>query len=438
MTQTLAGRIKDDQFAGYAYAYPHKTSYRPLSPPVALADAWQHEVKDAIYLYVHLPFCEMRCGFCNLFTTVQPKHDFVAATLDALLRQSQIVADQVQPEHISQVAFGGGTPSFLTIVELEKLLAGLDAAWPINWKTANSSFEVSPATITTEKLTMLRSRGIQRISMGVQSFSADDLKQLGRPQKNDTVFASIDLIQQAEFPVFNLDLIYGMQGQTMASWMQTVEQTIQISPEEIFLYPLYVRELTGLGRTGKSPISLRRQLFLAARDALSAAGYEQLSMRLFRKREVTVDSDYCCQEDGMVGLGPGARSYTQSLHYSSEFAVGQQGVKSIIGDFNRRSDVDFEHADYGVRLDEHEQRRRYLIKSLLRSSGLDAAAYSQRFGSQVEADFPQLIELAELNLSCSDSVRLWLNEEGLSWSDVIGPWLYSDEVVAQMKAFELV
>ena len=380
----------------------------------------------------------MRCGFCNLFTTVRPKQDFVADTLDALLRQSHIVADEVQPEHISQVAFGGGTPSFLTMSELEKVFAGLDAAWPIDWSIANSSFEISPATITTEKLTMLRSRGIQRISMGVQSFSVEDLKQLGRPQKNETVFAAIDLIQNGEFPVFNLDLIYGMQGQTMASWMQTVEKTIQISPEEIFLYPLYVRELTGLGRTGKSPIGLRRQLFLAARDALAAAGYEQLSMRLFRKRQVTVDSNYCCQEDGMVGLGPGARSYTQSLHYSSEFAVGQQGVKSIIGDFNRRSDLQFGQADYGAWLDENEQRRRYLIKSLLRSTGLDRTAYANRFGSAVEDDFPQLIELNDLGLSHGDAQRLWLNAEGLSWSDVIGPWLYSDDVVAQMKAFELV
>jgi len=329
-------------------------------------------------------FCEMRCGFCNLFTTVRPKQDFVAETLDALLRQSHIVAQQVEPKDISQMAFGGGTPSFLTMAELEKLFIGLDAAWPINWQTANFSFEISPATITKEKLTLLRSRGVDRISMGVQSFSADDLKQLGRPQKNETVFASIDLIQAAEFPVFNLDLIYGMQGQTMDSWMQTVEKTIQISPEEIFLYPLYVRELTGLGRTGKSPISLRRQLYLAARDALATAGYEQLSMRLFRKQEVTVDSNYCCQEDGMVGLGPGARSYTQSLHYSSEFAVGQQGVKSIIADFNRRSDVEFGRADYGTWLNENEQQRRYVIKSLLRSTGLDRAAYENRFGSTVD------------------------------------------------------
>ena len=140
----------------------------------------------------------------------------------------------------------------------------------------------------------------------------------------------------------------------------------------------------------------------------------------------------------MVGLGPGARSYTQSLHYSSEFAVGQQGVKSIIADFNRRSDVEFGRADYGTWLNENEQQRRYVIKSLLRSTGLDRAAYENRFGSTVDDDFPQLIELAELNLSHSKGKRLWLNEEGLSWSDVIGPWLYSDDVVSQMKAFELV
>lgn len=273
--------------------------------------------------------------------------------------------------------------------------------------------------------------------MGVQSFSQSDLKQLGRPQSSHDVETAIEKVQDADFPVFNLDLIYGAEGQTIDSWLQTVDRTISFAPEEVYLYPLYVRELTGLGRTGKSPSSHRRELLLAARDALLSAGYQQLSMRLFRLRGVDSSTDYCCQEDGMIGLGPGARSYTRSLHYSSEYAVGQSGVIQIIRDFNSRQVNEFRFAEFGVSLNSEEQRRRYLIKSVLRTNGLDLESYRLRFGSLIEKDFPQVLELIDLKLGLNDGKTLRLNSDGLSWSDVIGPWLYSRPVASRMEACEL-
>lgn len=112
MKRSLAQRMTEGGYDGYAYAYPHKTAYRPLDPPVPLAQAWQHEDKRQLFLYVHLPFCEMRCGFCNLFTTIQPGGGLVNQTLEAIQRQSQAVATAIRPEGIAQAAFGGGTPSF--------------------------------------------------------------------------------------------------------------------------------------------------------------------------------------------------------------------------------------------------------------------------------------------------------------------------------------
>ena len=265
MNKTLLDHMQNDGFAGYAYAYPHKTSYRRLDPTIELAEAWKAEAKEALFLYVHLPFCEFRCGFCNLFTTVHPADDFVAKTLSAIQRQSRVVANAIEPGRICQLAFGGGTPSFLSTTELNDLFADLNKTWPIDFRAAHSSFEVSPATIDSEKITLLKSWHIDRISMGVQSFSAADLKQLGRPQSEREVLLAIDTIQQGSFPVFNLDLIYGIEGQTESSWMETVERTIEINPEEIFLYPLYVRALTGLQKTRKSPSEHRRELFQLAR-----------------------------------------------------------------------------------------------------------------------------------------------------------------------------
>lgn len=437
-SKSLLDRIATDDFAGYAYAYPHKTSYRPLQPSVDLQKAWKHENKDSVFLYVHLPFCEMRCGFCNLFTTVQPPIELVAKTLDAIERQSRASQQAIGARGISQIAFGGGTPSFLNCEELHQLFEGLCDIWPINWKDSPISFETSPGTIDAAKIQLLRGYHVDRISMGIQSFVEVDLKGLGRPQRSDEVEKAIALIQSSDFPVFNIDLIYGSQGQTLDSWRYTVDEVISIHPEEIYLYPLYVRELTGLRQTGNEPSRRRREMYLSARDALLDSGYEQCSMRLFRSSGVAFETEHRCQEDGMIGLGPGARSYTKSLHYSSEYAVGQSGVRKIISTFNSLPSQAFRFTDYGVFLNDEEQRRRYLIKSLLQSSGLDLAKYEAWFSTRVMDDFPQLHELMDLDLGRIKEQHLVLKAEGLALSDVIGPWLYSPAVTSRMDGFELV
>jgi coproporphyrinogen III oxidase-like Fe-S oxidoreductase len=143
--------------------------------------------------------------------------------------------------------------------------------------------------------------------------------------------------------------------------------------------------------------------------------------------------DYCCQDDGMVGLGCGARSYTSDLHYSFDYAVAVPEVRAVIDDFLSRPAGDFRYAEFGFRLDAVEQRRRWLLKSLLRAEGVDATAYKDRFGTPHTDDFPQLTELID---------RGWLNEDrtvltapGLDHSDAIGPWLVSGEVREAMGSY---
>lgn len=425
---SLAQRMAEDGYDGYAYSYPHKTAYAPLKPAVALTEAWLREDTSKLFLYVHLPFCEMRCGFCNLFTTVRPGQDLVEDTLAAILRQSERVAECVKPRGVAQAAFGGGTPSFLSEPQLETLFGALGSTWAVDWQRIPVSFETSPGTVTRSKLALLRGLGVDRLSLGVQSFVPEDLASLRRPQPPGEIEQACQLIKQAGFPVFNLDLIYGNEGQDSQRWGQCLERALHWQPEELYLYPLYVGKLTNLDRLGRRPGEFRRALYLQAREFLTGAGYEQVSMRLFRRRGVTHEGDYCCQEDGMVGLGPGARSYTRALHYSTEYAVGQPGVRAIIQSFRER---DFGMADYGVWLDESEQKLRFLIKSLLRAEGIDLTS---RFGRSVRTDFPQLQELGDLAVWKADHLRL--SAEGLAWTDTIGPWLYSEAMNARMRAYE--
>ncbi|QDV44497.1 Oxygen-independent coproporphyrinogen-III oxidase 1 [Stieleria neptunia] len=436
-TRGLAETIANDQYAGYAYAYPHKTSYRELDPPVELSTAWANEDKSRLYLYVHLPFCEMRCGFCNLFTASQPADELVDRTLKAITRQSRVVAESVEPQSVAQVAIGGGTPTYLHADELDDVLQTIRRDWPLPTASFPFSIEVSPATVDPNKLRVLIDHGVRRISMGVQSFVQRDLNRLGRPQQNHQVDSAIDLIRQSGVEVFNLDLIYGNHDQSEADWVRTVRRALAYRPEELFMYPLYVRELTGLGRTGRSPAENRRHLYGRGREMLLEAGYRQISMRMFRRDDVEYSTQHCCQEDGMIGLGPGARSYTSDLHYSSEYAVSGVGVRKIIADYCQRKTADFSAADYGVWLCRDEQARRYLIRSLLQTDGLDRSAFLENFGRDVRNMLPQVDELVRLDFAKITSQRLTLTVNGLAHSDVIGPWLYSDQVQEQMEQYEL-
>jgi oxygen-independent coproporphyrinogen-3 oxidase len=158
---------------------------------------------------------------------------------------------------------------------------------------------------------------------------------------------------------------------------------------------------------------------------------------MFRRDDVNYSTQHCCQDDGMIGLGPGARSYTSGLHYSSEYAVSGTHVRKIIAKYCRSAESDFSSADYGVWLGRDDQCRRYLIRSLLQSDGLDLQAFHARFGGDVRSTISQVDELVELGFANWTDDHLKLNDEGIAFSDVIGPWLYSDAVIARMEQYEL-
>src|SRR5258708_11174670 len=113
--------LRATPYTGYAYSYPHKSAYRAFERPISLQSLWQRENRDALFLYLHIPFCEMRCGFCNLFTTANPKEDFTYSYIEALKRQAAQVAAALGEARFARFAIGGGTPTFLQCGQLEAL-----------------------------------------------------------------------------------------------------------------------------------------------------------------------------------------------------------------------------------------------------------------------------------------------------------------------------
>jgi oxygen-independent coproporphyrinogen III oxidase len=443
LTTTAAAELNEllsgSPYLSYSYAYPHKTAYRLLIPKVPLADAWSGEDTGALLLYLHIPFCEYRCGFCNLFTLARPDASLPTQYLAALRRQAEAVRDAIPSAQFASLAIGGGTPTFLSITELESLFRLTTDVMGARPHEIPVSCEASPATITAEKLALLREWGVSRLSLGIQSFDEQDAHAMGRPQRQCEVDSALALVREAGLPVVNLDLIYGGETQTHGNWLDSVARAIDFGADEIYLYPLYVRPLTGLGRLGRAWDDWRLSLYRAGRDLLLDRGYEQVSMRMFRRLSGFTTNVtgpvYCCQSDGMIGLGCGARSYTRSLHYSREYAVGSRAIAGILADYMRRDTADFTTCDYGIWLDDEEQRRRHVILSLLQTTGLDLSAYRSRFGSEALVDLPQLAKLEHADLATIDEEWIRLTPAGLERSDAIGPWLYSAEIRQRTEEF---
>ncbi|MFD7598038.1 STM4012 family radical SAM protein [Kitasatospora sp. NPDC059812] len=440
---TTAPPRPDSPYQSYVYAYPHKTAYRPLPERPGLRELWAGEAQDALSLYLHIPFCEVRCGFCNLFTRIGSPEGLTTAYLDALERQAVAVRTALdEGARFALAAFGGGTPTYLTAGELERLCDIAERRMGADLRAIPLSVEASPATATADRLEVLAARGTTRLSLGVQSFVDAEARSAVRPQKRAEVEGALDRIRAAGFPVLNIDLIYGIDGQSEASWLHSLDAALAWQPEELYLYPLYVRPLTGLARRGEQESqsawdTRRLALYRTGRDHLLAHGYQQVSMRMFRRAASPQAgaSEYACQTDGMVGLGCGARSYTSRLHYSFDYAVNATEVRGIIDGFVATED--FHHAEVGHRMRGWEPRRRHLVQSLLQAEGMPLADYRARFGSTPAADFPaELAEFTARGWLADDQDRLVLSPEGLAHSDAAGPMLFSPEVRSLMTAYE--
>lgn len=393
-------QITSNPYRNYLYSYPHKTAYREFQPPISLEQLWRNEPAETYFLYMHIPFCGARCGFCNLFTLPDKRADVHARYVDALERQARQWSAFTGHKPYARFAIGGGTPTLLAAPQLSRLfriareIMGLDTA------RASISVETSPETITEEKLSILKANTVDRVSMGIQSFVAAESAAIYRPQNPEVVYQALELLGKYQFPILNLDLIYGLPGQTVDSWLYSLGQALLHEPQEIFIYPLYTREHT-IVKPGDllRHEDLRHECYTAACRVLAEHGYRQYSMRRFAKEEAGTDKailDYSCQEEGMVGLGCGARSYTREVHYASRYGVSRKATESIIADYV--SAERYDTADYGIVLRLAEQKRRFILKAILHSEGLRLGDYSGRFSTSLWDDFPELGLLLESGL----------------------------------------
>lgn len=263
------------------------------------------------HLYVHIPFCPKICPYCSFYKEASDRNK-TQRFLDAVLREieREVATRVVQPETIF---FGGGTPSALSTSQLDYLLSGmrerLDLSHLTEW-----TLEMNPATVSLEKAATLRGLGVNRISMGVQSWDPELLKVLGRVHSAAQAERSYEILREAGFDNVNLDLIFAVPTQTREQWRSSVEKTIALAPDHISAYCLTYEEDTAFYEKFQSgeftqDVAWDADLFEATIDLIGAAGYEQYEISNYAKpgRECRHNMAYWMGSD-YLGIGPSAFS----------------------------------------------------------------------------------------------------------------------------------
>lgn len=415
------------RYVSYMYSYPHKTAYRTLTPPVSLSPYLERLEGREASLYFHIPFCAHKCGYCNLFSQQCCDAERISLYLHTMRRQAEQLSVAAQGLKFTSFAVGGGTPLILDEGQLEELFC-LAELFGVHPSRVFTSVETSPEYTQKSVLRQLRARGVERLSMGVQSFNETELKKLKRRSGPGTVVGALENIVEAGFPQFNLDLIYGIEGQTVESFMRSLNTALTYRPNELFIYPLYVRPGTRIDVRSTDDIGYA--IYKSARELLVGQGFVQTSMRRFVRRETT-ETEFSCGDEVMLSCGAGGRSYLGNLHYATPYAVRQQAIADEIDHYIRTTD--FMTAANGFLLSTEEMQIRFIIKNLMYHRGVDLAEYEKRFGEKPDRNLFR--EFTDRGWIEETGRIVRLTEEGMAYSDYIGQAFISPAVRKLMSEY---
>lgn len=202
--------------------------------------------RPAVALYIHLPFCRARCTYCD-FTTYTGLEGLMHPYVGAVCKEMEVEATRWEPVTISSVYVGGGTPSLLSLDSLSDLVSGVRSTFDLS-KCREFTVEVNPGTVDQVYLSGLRSLGVDRLSVGIQSVHEDELRMLGRIHSWSEATAAVAAARRSGYDNLNLDLLFGLPGQTVETWAETLEEILALRPEHLSLYGLSLEEGTLLAQ----------------------------------------------------------------------------------------------------------------------------------------------------------------------------------------------
>ena len=283
-------------------------------------------------LYVHVPFCRTRCHFCA-FTLQIHREDRVQRYLNSLAREMQLHAQQqsLAGRRLDTVYFGGGTPTTLSVPQLLSILRQVRDMFGVE-DAAEISVEAHPDTVTEDGLRALAAAGVNRISFGAQSMNDDELLHLGRRTSGDRTQAAVAMARAAGFSNINLDLIYGVPGQTLDGWLATLDDVLSMEPAHLSCYALTVEEKTRLhvdvrrGDVAEPDASLQNDMEDAAAGRLAKAGFMRYEISNYcRPGHACRHNLLYWQGHDYLGLGPSAQSYLDGRRFGNVESLDTYG-----------------------------------------------------------------------------------------------------------------
>jgi oxygen-independent coproporphyrinogen-3 oxidase len=371
-------------------------------------------------LYLHIPFCERKCLYCDFYSieNISPMNDF----LKALHREIDMYAGFGKDVGFETVFFGGGTPSLLEPVQLEDLLTRLRATFSID-DSSEITVEANPGTVTSGKLRSYRSLGVNRLSIGVQSFHDDELKFLSRIHDRGEALRCVDEARSAGFDNISIDLIFSLPGQTLTRWESNLARAVALNTEHISAYSLIVEDNTPLARLVSSkqvspnPLETEAEMYEFTMAFLESHGYEHYEVSNYAKPGFRSKHNYnYWNHTNYLGFGPSAHSFWRQP--GSQVGRRWWNIANLSGycEHLLGDSLPLVSQEY-VRTQELMHERVFLG---LRSDGVDLGEFEREFGvSLVQTHDPVIRHLLTEEHAAMEGSRLRLTSKGFLLCDEI-------------------
>jgi len=362
--------------------------------------------------YIHVPFCARRCGYCD-FTLVAGRDELVDPYLQAL----EIELQQLQHRNdVESLFFGGGTPTQLSASQLSRLFT-LVQRWLIPTAECEITVEANPAGLDDDKLAVLAGFGVNRISLGVQSFDDDVLRTLGRDHSVADINASVDRVRR-HVDNIALDLIFAVPGQSIDSWRQTLGQSVGLAPQHVSTYGLTYEKGTAFwserhkGQLALLDEELERSMYAAAMDNLDAAGFEQYELSNFARPGFRCrHNEVYWRGESYYGFGPGAARYIDGCRQSHHRSV-TTWLKRVLASQSA--------VTVSERLAPEDRARETAVLGLRMMDGIDRDDFRQRTRFEFDRLAPQALHRhCQTGLLEDDGARVRLTREGRFLADSV-------------------
>jgi oxygen-independent coproporphyrinogen III oxidase len=354
---------------------------------------------NSLSIYLHIPFCRHRCSYCD-FNTYTSLGDLQESYTHAMVREIQQVGADVK-RGVHTIFFGGGTPSLMTAVQINNILNTIRSTFDLA-VDAEITMEANPGTVSQDYLTAVRQSGINRISFGVQSVVPSELALLEREHDYAAVVEAAAMTRKAGIDNFNLDLIYGVPGQTLQSWEKSVRTVLQLKPAHLSLYCLTIEPGTPLnrwlqnGRFDPPDPDLAADQYELAGDILADSDFMQYEISNWALPTKACEHNLTYWRNGQyLGLGAGAHGQAKGFRYH---VVKQPRVyiRRLQSNVPTPYPLSAAVADFHE-VDDQEAMSNTIITQLrLLQEGLDLDAFTAQFGQSLDSAYngtmSQLIE----------------------------------------------